>query len=74
MTQAKPPLDAWRFDAVTNGPERLWGLAAIASALGVSTDTARKLAKRDDVPIYHPPGSGRYFASRRDLAVWLRSK
>ncbi|WP_093359410.1 DNA-binding protein [Tropicimonas isoalkanivorans] len=70
----KPPLDPWRFDAITSGPERLWGLSPIASALGVSVDTARKLAKRDDVPIYQPPGSGRYFATRTELNEWMRTK
>ena len=69
-----PPLDRWRFDAIAAGPEKLWGLTAIASALGVSVDKARKLAQCDEVPIYRPPGSGSYFATRTALNAWLRQK
>ncbi|WOI55139.1 DNA-binding protein [Palleronia sp. LCG004] len=66
-------LTAERFDALTRGPEKLWGLTTIANALGVSVDKTRRLAKRDDVPIYHPPGGG-YFATRTELAQWMRTK
>ncbi len=53
-------------------PDKLWGLPEIARALGVSVDTARRLAGRPDVPIYRP--ADRYFASRAELNVWLRSR
>ena len=72
MTE-KPPLDRWRFDAITSGPEKIWGLAAIAGALGVSTDKARRLAKLPDSPIYRPDGVS-YFAIRSELNHWLRRK
>lgn len=71
-TTINPPLDRWRFDAISTGPEKLWGLTTIAAALGVSVDKARRLAKRDDVPIYLPNGSGQYFACRSELNAWLR--
>lgn len=67
-----PPLDRWRFDAITAGPEKLWGLNSIARALGVSTDKVRRLAKKPNVPIYCPDGS--YFALRAELNAWLRTK
>ena len=68
-----PPLDPWRFDAIAAGPQKLWGLPAIASALGISIDKARRLANRTDAPIYRPDGKG-YFAFRSELTAWLRGK
>ncbi|SLN20081.1 hypothetical protein ROJ8625_00713 [Roseivivax jejudonensis] len=68
-----PPLDRWRFDAITTGPEKLWGLSTIASAIGVSVDKARRLAHLDHVPIYRPDGES-YFALRSELNAWLRTK
>ncbi|TNC49308.1 helix-turn-helix domain-containing protein [Rubellimicrobium rubrum] len=68
-----PPLNAPRFDALTSGPDKLWGLDAIARALGLSVDTTRRLAARPDVPIYRPDGK-RYFATRAELNAWLRTK
>jgi hypothetical protein len=73
MSSNHPPLDPWRFDAVTGGPEKLWGLNSIASALGISVDKARRLARMHDVPIYRPDGIS-YFAFRSELNAWLRSK
>ena len=72
MKPDRPPLDRWRFDAIVSGPEKLWGLAAISSALGLSLDATRKLAKSDAVPITRPAGSKRYFALRSELNAWLR--
>ncbi len=69
-----PPLDAWRFDAMTKGQEKLWGLGKIADFLGVSESTARRWANCDDVPIYKPVGQNTYFALRSELDAWLRSK
>lgn len=69
-----PPLNPKRFDAITSGPEQLWGLNTIARALNVSIDTARKLSKRPDVPIYQPSGTGRYFALRSELNQWLKAR
>lgn len=69
-----PPLDRWRLDAVLEPERKLWGLPAIAEALGVSVDKARDLAVRPDVPIYRPKGSGSYFAFRSELMAWLRGK
>ena len=73
QTPQRPPLDQWRFDALTNGPEKIWGLKAIADVLGVSVDKARKLAKLEHTPIYRPDGLS-YFALRSELHAWLRSK
>lgn len=69
----KPPLDRWRFDAITGKPEKLWGAPAIAGALGLSVDKVRELSKQAEVPIYRPKGCG-YFAYRTELERWLRSK
>ncbi|MGK7759431.1 DNA-binding protein [Marinovum sp. B10] len=68
-----PPLDRWRFDAITTGPEKLWGLTTIATAIGVSVDKARRLARLPDCPIYRPDG-GSYFALRSELNAWLKRK
>lgn len=73
MSSNHPPLDRWRFDAIAEGAEKLWGLNSIATALGVSVDKARRLARRHDVPIYRPDGHS-YFACRSELNQWLRSK
>ena len=67
-------LDPMRFDMLTSGPEKLWGLNTIARAIGRSVDTTRSLAKREDVPIYRPPGTKGYFALRSELHDWLRTK
>lgn len=67
-----PPLDSWRFDAVTAGPEKIWGQEAIAKAIGKSVASVRRYADRPDVPIYRP--GGKYFALRSELNEWLRSK
>lgn len=69
----RPPLDPWRFDDITKGPEKIWGLKAIAEVLGVSTDKARSLATKPNTPIYRPEGAG-YFAFRSELMAWLRTK
>lgn len=73
MTPQNPPLDRWRFDAITTGPEKLWGLSAIATAIGVSVDKARRLARLPDCPIYRPDGES-YFALRSELNAWLKRK
>lgn len=70
---SNPPLDRWRFDAITSGPERLWGLTAIAQAIGLSVDATRRLAETQRAPIYRPDGR-RYFALRSELNAWLRSR
>ncbi len=67
-----PPLDKWRLDALLNGPEKIWGVKAIAEFLGVSESKVRRMAKRPTVPIYRP--AGMYFAFRSELTDWLRSK
>lgn len=73
MTDEKQvELTAKRFDDSFARPvNKIWGLRAIAAALGVSVDTARKWARDPDVPIYRPKG---YFAFRNELEAWLRSK
>lgn len=73
-THQHPPLDRWRFDALAPGPEKIWGLDAIAKALGVSTSTARRWAEHDAVPIYRPAGVGAYFALRSELLAWLKGR
>lgn len=52
-------------------PEKLWGAATIARALGVSTDTVKAWAEDPDVPIYRPKG---YYAVRSELERWLKTK
>ncbi|TMV66876.1 DNA-binding protein [Thioclava sp. BHET1] len=74
MMSRRPPIDPWRFDAITGGPEKIWGLTSIASALGVSVDKARRLANDPSVPIYRPEGSRSYFACRSELNAWLKGK
>ncbi|MAZ27988.1 MAG: DNA-binding protein [Cytophagaceae bacterium] len=71
-TQARPQLDGASFDALFAGPAKLWGLEAIARAIGCSVDKTRRLARNPRVPIYRPEGSGSYFAFRHELEAWLR--
>lgn len=73
MTNA-PKLTPRIADEVLAGDRKIWGAEAIAAFLGVSVDTVYDLAKEPGVPISKPPGSGRYFAFRRDLMAWLRTK
>ncbi|MFC0198874.1 MerR family transcriptional regulator [Paracoccus rhizosphaerae] len=71
-----PPLDAWRLDAILE-PEvrgKLWGLPSIASFLGVSENTARRWARKREIPIYQPPGTTSYCAFQNELRQWQRSK
>ena len=72
MTRKRAQLDPWRFDAITNGPEKLWGLTSISAAIGISVDKTRRLAQMDDVPIYRPDGKS-YFALKSELNTWLRT-
>ncbi|WP_040651508.1 hypothetical protein [Roseovarius sp. 217] len=72
MSSKHPQLDPWRFDAITNGPEKLWGLTNIAAAIGLSVDKTRRLAKLEHVPIYRPDGRS-YFALKSELNTWLRT-
>lgn len=72
MKEAIPPITPHRFDVITSGPERIWGLDRIAEVLGVSVSKARRLARRPSVPIYRPDG-WRYFAFRHELIEWMRS-
>ncbi|ALK09493.1 helix-turn-helix transcriptional regulator [Blastochloris viridis] len=62
------------FDQMTARPSKLWGLPAIAKALGCGVDKVRALALHPEVPIYRPAGAGTYFAHRAELEAWLRSK
>lgn len=50
--------------------ERIWGLPAIAAFLDVSVDTARRWARKPDVPIYKT--GGRHWAIRSELFRWMR--
>lgn len=52
----------------------IWGLPHIAKTLGVSVDTARSWARKPDVPIYRPEGSGQYMAFKGELMAWMRGK
>ncbi|QEW28917.1 helix-turn-helix transcriptional regulator [Roseovarius indicus] len=67
-------LDPRRFDALTGGSEKIWGLASIARTLGVSESTVRRWAVAPEVPIYKPRGVGTYFAQRSELCAWLKGK
>jgi len=53
---------------------KLWGAAEIAQCIGVSIDHVYDLACDPRVPIYRPPGTGRYFAFKSELRAWLRSR
>lgn len=70
----RPALDRHRFDELLAGPEKIWGVKAIAKAIAVSESTVRRWAKEDVVPIYRPAGSNSYFAFRSELQAWLRCK
>ncbi|MBB05617.1 MAG: DNA-binding protein [Pseudooceanicola sp.] len=59
-----------RFDAITNGPEKLWGLRSIANALSTSEDTVRRMTRRDTSFPVRQRG-GRWFATRTELNAWL---
>lgn len=73
----RPDLTATSLDAMLKPmakPERLLGAPAIAKALGVSEEVIPRLARTPGVPIYMPPGLGRYVAFRSELDVWMRTK
>lgn len=67
-----PKLDRFRADTVLEPRRPIWGLAQIAAYMGLSIDTVRTLAARDDTPIYRP--GGRYFAWSDEIDAWMRSK
>ena len=69
----QPQLNPVRFDTLTS-TEKIWGLTNIASALGVSTDKARRLSRLDDCPTYRPEPDGSFFAFRSELMAWLKTK
>lgn len=48
---------------------KLWGIAQIASAIGISSRRAKTLAEQPGAPIYRPDGQ-RYFAERQELITW----
>jgi hypothetical protein len=70
------PIDAQGLDQIVAAarPELLWGLPSIARAMGVSIDTARRLARNPgkNAPIYCP--GGRYFALRSELVDWMKQR
>jgi hypothetical protein len=59
---------------ITLMEERMVGAAAIADFLECSQRHVRRLARREGVPIYKPPGDGRFVAFRSELIRWQRSK
>ncbi len=65
-------LDEIKLNEINLHSERLWGLPAIADFLDVSVDTARRWARRPDVPIFK--AGGRHCAIRSELWRWNRSK
>ena len=71
MKPDPPPIDADRFDEMIIG-RKLWGLPAIAQALGVSVDTTRRWVNNPArrLPVTRP--GGRYFAVWAELLEWLR--
>lgn len=72
MGNELPKIDPVTFDVLVGGPELIWGIGAIAKALNLSESTVKRLAKDPGFPVSKP--SGRYFAYRADLILWLRSK
>lgn len=68
----KPKLDQFRFDAIVQTPNKLWGAVEIARVLGCSVASVYRWAEEPGVPIYRP--GGRYFAYRNELERWLKSK
>lgn len=69
-----PPIDRWRFDAIANGPERLWGIETIAGVLGVCGKTVKRWVADPscDVPIRKL--EGRFFALRSELVTWMQAR
>ncbi|WP_174800978.1 DNA-binding protein [Martelella limonii] len=53
--------------------ESLWGAQAIADFMGTSADYVRKLSTTDDECPIRIRG-GRYYATRTEIAEWLRPK
>lgn len=53
-------------------PEHLWGLPAIAAAMGVCRDTVRRAYENPtiDIPVSKP--GGRYYAARSELLAWMK--
>ncbi len=50
--------------------KKLWGLRAVAQALGLSVDTTRRLAEKQGVAIHRLVA--RYFDLRSEFSAWLR--
>lgn len=65
--ETKPPITLNEPDLRV---ERIWGLPAIAFFCDVSIDTARRWARKPDVPIYK--SGGRHWAIRSELWRWMR--
>ena len=74
MSSNQHQLNPTRFDAITGGQEKIWGLTNIARVLNVSTDKARRLSRLEDCPIYRPEPDGNFFAFRSELIAWLKTK
>ena len=70
----RAPLDRWRADEVLDQGRPLWGLTEISGCLGVSVDTARRWAKNPDFKLPVSRLGGRWYADRRELLAWRRSK
>ncbi|QUS39053.1 hypothetical protein RPMA_09570 [Tardiphaga alba] len=66
--------DPITIDELNLSVELVKGASNIAAIIGCCTDHVYDLAKRSDVPIYKPPGSGRYVAYRSELMRWTRTK
>lgn len=66
--------DEIKLDDLTIMEERITGAANIAAFLNCSTRHVRRLAQRKGVPIFKPPGDGRFVAFRSELIRWQRQK
>lgn len=72
--EPKQPLTAQALDRMLTPSRTLWGLKAIAGFLCLPVGTVRRLAKRPEVPIHKPAGSGTWCAETEDLDAWKRGR
>lgn len=63
-----------RITDITIFEDRITGAAEIAKFLECSPRHVRRLARRDGVPIFKPPGDDRFIAFKSKLIEWQQTK
>lgn len=63
-----------RITDITIFEDRITGANAIAKFLDCSPRHVRRLARREGVPIYKPPGDDRFIAFKSALILWQQTK